>query len=161
MRKTLSAALVLPLLIGCAQPSQSTGAGADSAGVPAAAPAPGGAQQVTVDLVPGQAGSSAGDDQRATAEGAAGGAVVRGIITTPNPCHRLSGAVERAGETVTVRVTATADPDGMCIASIGAIPYTATVRGLPAGSYTLRVLHTYPGTGWDTATALEARVTAR
>lgn len=161
MRKTLSAALVLPLLIGCAQPSQSTGGGTDSTGSPSGAPAQGGAQQVTVELVPGQAGSSAGDDQRATAESAAGGAVVHGTITTPNPCHRLSGAVERAGETVTVRVTATADPETMCIASIGAIPYTAHVRGLPAGNYTLRVLHTYPGTGWETATALEARITAR
>lgn len=160
MRKTLPAALVLPLLIGCAQPSQSTTGGPDSAGPPNAG-APGGAQQVTVQLVPGQAGSSTGDEQRATAEGAAGGAVVRGTVTTPNPCHRLAGAVERSGETVTVRVTATADPDQMCIASIGAIPYTATVRGLPAGTYTLRVLHLYPGTGWDTATALETRVTAR
>jgi hypothetical protein len=161
MRKTLFAALVLPLLAGCAQPSQSSAGGADSAGTPSAAPAPSGAGQVTVELVQGQAGSSAGGDQGATAEGAAGGAVIHGTITTPNPCHKLSGAVERSGETVTVRVSATVDPEVMCIASIGAIPYTATVRGLPAGSYTLRVLHVYPGTGWETATALEARFTAR
>ena len=160
MHKTLAAALVLPLLIGCAQPSQSTAGSPDSVGAPTTG-APGGAQQLTVQLVPGQAGSSTGDEQRATAEGAAGGAVVRGTITTPNPCHRLAAAVERSGETVTVRLSATADPDQMCIASIGAIPYTATVRGLPAGSYTLRVLHLYPGTGWETATALETRVTAR
>jgi hypothetical protein len=160
MRKTLLAALVLPLLTGCAQPSQSTAGGPDSAGPPNAG-APAGAQQLTVQLVPGEAGSAAGGEQQAAAEGAAGGAVVRGTISTPNPCHRLAAAVERAGETVTVRITATADPETMCIASIGAIPYTATLRGLPAGSYTLRVLHLYPGTGWETATALETRVTAR
>ena len=161
MRRTLSAAVVLPLLIGCAQPSQSAAGGADSIADPAASPAPGGAAQVTVELVQGEGGSSGGEDQRATAEGAAGGAVVRGVMTTPNPCHRLSGAADRSGETVTLRVSATADPDAMCIASIGAIPYTATIRGLPAGSYALRVVHTYPGTGWETATVLETRVTAR
>jgi hypothetical protein len=158
MRNFLSAALLLPLLVGCAQPSQSSSGGPDSAGSP---PAQGGTGQVTVELVPGQAGSSQGGDQTATAEGAAGGAVVRGVARTPTPCHRLTGAVERAGGTVTLRVSAAADPDAMCIQSIGAIPYTATVRGLPAGAYALRVEHTYPGTGWPAETVLEARVTAR
>ena len=160
MRNTLAAALVLPLLVACAQPSQSASGGGDSAGTPAAAPAQG-AQQLTVQLVPGQAGSSSGGEQPPQAEGAPGGAVVRATMTTPTPCHRLSGAVQRAGETVTLTVSAASDPEMMCIQSIGAIPYTATVRGLPAGSYTLRVVHTYPGTGWETATALETRITAR
>ena len=161
MRNMLAAAFVLPLLVGCAQPQQSASGGPDTGGTPPAAPAQGGAQQVTVELVQGQGGSSAGGDQSATAEGASGGAVVRGTASTPTPCHRLTGAVARAGETVTLTVSAAADPDAMCIQSIGSIPYTATIRGLPAGSYTLRVLHTYPGTGWETATALDTRVTAR
>lgn len=161
MRNVLAAALLLPLLAGCAQPSQSASGGGDSAVAPSAPPAQGGAQQVSVQLTQGEGGSSAGDDQRASAEAAAGGATVRGVMSTPNPCHRLTGAVERAGSTVTVRVSATADPDAMCIASIGSIPYTAVLRGLPAGSYTLRVVHTYPGTGWETATALETQITVR
>lgn len=160
MRNVLSAALLLPLFIGCAQPSQSSSGGPDSAGSPSA-PAQGGAGQVTVELVPGQAGSSQGGDQTATAEGAPGGAVVRGVVRTPTPCHRLTGAVERAGGTVTLRISAAADPDAMCIQSIGAIPYTATIRGLPAGAHALRVEHTYPGTGWPAETVLETRVTAR
>jgi hypothetical protein len=161
MRNVLAAALLLPLLAGCAQPSQSASGGSDSAVVPSAPPAQEGAQQVTVQLTQGEGSSSAGDDQRATVEAAAGGATVRGVMSTPNPCHRLSGTVERAGSTVTLRVSAAVDPDVMCIASIGSIPYTAVLRGLPAGSYTLRVLHTYPGTGWETATALETQVTVR
>lgn len=161
MRNMLAAALALPILVACAQPSQSASGGSDSVGTPPASPAQGGAPQVTVELVQGQAGSAAVPDQTATAEGAAGGAVVQGTMATPTPCHRLNGVVQRSGETVTLTVSATADPDAMCIQSIGSIPYTATVRGLPAGSYTLRVLHTYPESGWDTATALETQVTAR
>jgi hypothetical protein len=161
MRILLAAALALPLFTGCAQPSQSSSGGADSAGAPAVQPAPGGAQQVSVEVRQGEGASSTGEEQRAAAEGAAGGAVVRGTISTPNPCHRLSGAVQRSGTTVTVTISATVDPDVMCIASIGNIPYTATLRGLPAGRYTLRVLHTYPGTGWPTATALETEVAVR
>lgn len=161
MHKRLAAALVLPILIGCAQPAQTSSSGGDSAGSPVTAPAQGGSQQVSVQFTQGEAGSAAGEDQRATAEGAAGGATVRGVMSTPNPCYRLTGAVERAGSTVTLRVSGAADPDAMCIQSIGSIPYTATIRGLPAGSYTLRVVHTYPGTGWETATALETQITAR
>jgi heat shock protein HslJ len=159
MRSMLAAALALPILIGCAQPSQSASGGTDSAGAPA--PAPGGAAQVTVELTQGQGAPSGGEDQKATAESAAGGAVVRGTMSTPTPCHRLTGAADQSGSTVTLRVSAAADPDAMCIQSIGSIPYTATLRGLPAGSYTLRVVHTYPGTGWETATALETQITAR
>lgn len=162
MRIVLAAALALPLVAGCAQPSQSTSGGADSAGTPSAQPAPGGAQQqVTVEVRQGDGSSSAGDEARPSAEGAAGGAVVRGVISTPNPCHRLSGAAQRSGTVVTLTLSATVDADVMCIASIGAIPYTATLRGLPAGRHTLRVVYTYPGTGWPTSTALETEVAVR
>jgi hypothetical protein len=161
MHKTLAAALLLPILAGCAQPSQSASGGGDSAGVPSTQPAEPGAQQVTVQLTQGQGASSAGEDRSAAAEPSAGGATVRGLMSTPTPCHRLTGAVERAASTVTLRVSAASDPETMCIASIGSIPYTAVIRGLPAGSYTLRVVHTYPGTGWETATALETQIAVR
>ena len=130
---------------------------------PAAQPAPpsGGAQQVSVEVVQGDASSAGGSEQNARAEGGAGTVVIRGVATTPTPCHKLAGTLERSGGRVTVRISATADPEMMCIASIGAIPYTATVRGLAAGAYDLRVEHTYPGTGWETAAVLETRVTVR
>ena len=157
--RTLFCAALAPLLLACAGPSQS--AGGDSAGnTPSSPPAQEGAQQVTVQLTQGQ-GSSSDGEQGATAEGAAGGATVRGTMTTPTPCHRLTGAVERAGGTVVLRVSAAADPNAMCIQSIGSIPYTAEIRGLPAGTHPLRVVHLYPGTGWETATVLETRVTVR
>ena len=163
MRSIFPAALVL--LTACAGPSQSAGGDppATSGQPPAAQPAPpsGGAQQVSVEVVQGDASSAGGSEQNARAEGGAGTVVIRGVATTPTPCHKLAGTLERSGGRVTVRISATADPEMMCIASIGAIPYTATVRGLAAGAYDLRVEHTYPGTGWETAAVLETRVTVR
>lgn len=162
MRGILS--ITLALLAACAGPSASAGGDppATSGQPPAAQPAPPaqGGGQVTVEVVQGQGSSSAGE-QNAQAEGGGGSVVIRGVATTPNPCHRLAGTVERSGGTVTVRISATVDPEVMCIASIGAIPYTATVRGLPAGGYDLRVEHVYPNTGWDTASVLQTRVTVR
>ncbi|HYR11854.1 MAG TPA: hypothetical protein VEQ60_28980 [Longimicrobium sp.] len=114
-----------------------------------------------IEVVQGDASSAGGSEQHARAEGGGGTVVIRGVATTPTPCHKLAGTVEHSGGRVTVRISATADPETMCIASIGQIPYTATVRGLPAGAHDLRVEHTYPGTGWDTASVLETRVTVR
>jgi hypothetical protein len=158
--------VALALLAACAGPSQSAGGDPPPASgqPPAMQPAPGSPApnggQVTVELVPGRGTSSSGE-QNAAAEGGAGTVVVRGLATTPNPCHQLAGTISRSGGAVTLRVSATADPETMCIASIGEIPYTATIRGLPAGSYDLRVEHVYPGTGWETAQVLQTRVTVR
>ncbi|HEX6370640.1 MAG TPA: hypothetical protein VF006_17085 [Longimicrobium sp.] len=162
MRSIITAALAV--LGACASPSQSAAGDPPptSTQPPAAQPAPpaeGG--QVRVEVVQGTASSSGGSEQNARAEGGGGTVVIRGVATTPTPCHRLSGTTERSGGRVTVRISAAADPEMMCIASIGAIPYTATVRGLPAGTYDLRVEHTYPGTGWETAAVLETQVTVR
>lgn len=163
MRSILPAALAL--LAACAGPSQSAGGDppATSSQPPSSQPAtpPAGGGQVRVEVVQGQASSAGGSEQNARADGGAGTVVITGVATTPTPCHRLSGTVDRSGGQVTVRISAAADPETMCIASIGAIPYTATVRGLGAGTYDLRVEHTYPGTGWETASVLQARVTVR
>jgi hypothetical protein len=161
MRSILPAALAL--LAACAGPSQSAGGDPPSTSgqPPAAAQPPASEGQVSVEVVQGTASSSGGSEQNARAEGGAGTVVIRGVATTPTPCHKLAGTVERGGSGVTVRISASADPEQMCIASIGAIPYTATVRGLSAGTYELRVEHTYPGTGWETAAVLETQVTVR
>jgi hypothetical protein len=184
MRSIFPAALAL--LAACAGPSQSAGGDPPPASSqpPAAAQPPAaqpgqpaqppqgaqpaqpgqpgqGAGQVRVEVVQGDASSAGGGEQEARAEGGGGTVVIHGVASTPNPCHKLAGTVEHSGGRVTVRISATADPETMCIASIGAIPYTATVHGLSAGAYDLRVEHTYPGTGWDTASVLETRVTVR
>jgi hypothetical protein len=159
MRKALLAAVLV--LAACARPAPSdAGASAEPPASPGAAPSTGG-QQVTLDFQPGQAGSATGAESSATATAGSGQIALRGTMQTPNPCYKLSGALERSGQTLTVRVTGRADPDAMCIQSIGAVPYTGALRGVAPGTYTVRVIHAYPGTGWDTATALDTQVTVR
>jgi len=160
MRSILPAALAL--LAACAGPSQSAGGDPPpTSGQPPAAAQPPAGGQVSVEVVQGTASSSGGSEQNARAEGGGGTVVIRGVVTTPTPCHKLAGTTEHSGSRVTVRISAASDPETMCIASIGAIPYTATVRGLSAGTYELHVEHTYPGTGWETASVLQTQVTVR
>jgi hypothetical protein len=85
---------------------------------------------------------------------------VQGALSTPTPCYTLSGAVRRVESIVTLTVEARSR-GGMCVQSIGAFAYDAVLGGLPAGTYSLRVVHTYPGTGWESRGALEAPVTVR
>lgn len=138
---------------GATEPPPSSGGGAPSTGA--------GGQQVTLDFQQGQGSSSTGGAQTATATGESGQVAVRGSMETPNPCFKLSGDLQRSGQTLTVTVTGRADPEAMCIQSIGSVPYTATIRGVAPGTYTVRVTHTYAGTGWQPAPALDTQVTVR
>lgn len=95
-----------------------------------------------------------------SARGEAGRIVVAGRMETPDPCRRLTGTARRAGGEVTLRVEAHREGEG-CIQVIAAFAYDAEVAGLPPGTYRLRVVHAYPGTGWDTQTALEETVRVR
>ncbi|HYW07724.1 MAG TPA: hypothetical protein VE913_12250, partial [Longimicrobium sp.] len=95
-----------------------------------------------------------------TATGGAGTVTVRGSLSAPNPCHALSGTAEREGRTVTLTVASRA-AGGVCAHMIGTFTYDATLAGLEAGTYSLRVVHTYPGTGWETKTALTQDVRVR
>ncbi|HEV2147958.1 MAG TPA: hypothetical protein VGR37_11200 [Longimicrobiaceae bacterium] len=95
-----------------------------------------------------------------SARGEAGRIVVAGRMETPDPCRRITGTAERSGSEVTVRLEARRVGE-MCTDVIAAFAYDATVQGLPAGTYRLRVVHAYPGTGWETQTVLEESVRVR
>lgn len=100
------------------------------------------------------------DEGFARATGAQGRIAVEGALPTPTPCYTLSGEARREGEVVTLTVQARAS-EGGCIQMIAGFAYDATVRGVPAGRYTLRVVHAYAGTGWETARVLEHPVEVR
>lgn len=92
------------------------------------------------------------------AKGESGRIVVNAKLSAPDPCRTLSGTLEREGSELTLQVSIERDQSGGCYQIIGTFEYDAVIRRLPAGSYRLRVIHTYPGTGWPMVTALDRTV---
>lgn len=155
MQLLMAATMAFSLAAGCA--GQPRG-GADEAAAP---PLQQGPDTVTVELTPAEPSAAAGEEHAAAAEPAAGGITVRGTLSAPNPCQRLSAEVDADGGEVVLRVLARSDPDAMCAQVIASLGYTAEVRGLAPGTYTLRVVHAYPDSGWDEHTALTTQVAVR
>lgn len=157
MRKAVL--LTVLVLAACARPVASDAGTSEPPASSGGAPSTG--APVKLEFQQGQGGSASGGEQGATATAGSGQIAIRGTMQTPNPCYKLSGELQQQGQTLSVRVVGQADPNVMCIQSIGSVPYTATLRDVAPGTYTVRVMHTYPGTGWDAAAALETQVTIR
>jgi len=83
-----------------------------------------------------------------------------GMVRTPSPCYRLAGAADRTGAVVTLNVQARPDGD-LCPAAPAAFTYKVSLRGLPPGTYTFRVLHTFRDAAQPPAMALDTTVTVR
>jgi hypothetical protein len=91
------------------------------------------------------------------ATGDAGAIRVNARLSAPSPCQQLTADADRSGSQVTLRVRIT--PVGeACVASIGTFEYVAVIGQLAPGSYQLRVIHEYPGTGWPSGPVLEQGV---
>lgn len=88
-----------------------------------------------------------------------GEVTVRGYLGTPCLGYNARAEAERSSRTVELRIVAI-DPGG-CLTAIGNYGYQATVRGLPAGDYRLRVVHVYPGSDWSTTEAIDTQVRVR
>jgi len=94
-----------------------------------------------------------------SAGGARRSILVTGTIPAPTPCYTTAGAARRTGSVVTLNVEAR--PTGetaACPAMPLSFGYKATVRGLPPGSYTLQVVHTYRDRVWPPAMALDTTI---
>ncbi len=153
MRRLLASLILVPSLLACSMNNPSDKAGGGGAPAGNAAPAPGG--PITVELT-----QRAATDATGSATGGTGTVAVRGTVTTPTPCHALSGAAASEGRTITLTVTARSNAE-MCVQALGTLGYEATLRGVPAGSYTLRVVHAYVGTGWPAKTEMTQEVQVR
>ena len=76
-----------------------------------------------------------------TASGGTGSISFTGSLTTGTPCVSVSATHSaRNNNVVTVTVTA-ANSGGICTQVITNNNYTGTISGLPAGTYTLNVVH--------------------
>jgi len=71
-----------------------------------------------------------------------------GTISTPNPCYEIKGALSAENSQLTLSVVATSK-GGFCIQMLAAFEYTATITDIPAGSYTISVVHDYPDADWE------------
>ncbi|MFL5380968.1 MAG: carboxypeptidase-like regulatory domain-containing protein [Longimicrobiaceae bacterium] len=96
-----------------------------------------------------------------TAEGGRHSVTVRGAMVTPSNCWTLAGAADRIGSVVTLNVHARPTARGCPPDATGASTYKVTLRGIPPGTYTVRVQHTYRGDAVPPALALDTTVTVR
>jgi carboxypeptidase family protein len=84
--------------------------------------------------------------------------VAKGTFVAPNGCFQLSGVADRLNAAVTLYVQARPHGEG-CLNLPGVYDYKATVRGLPPGTYSFRVLHIYRDTGWKPDMPLDTTLT--
>ncbi|HEX6746489.1 MAG TPA: carboxypeptidase-like regulatory domain-containing protein [Longimicrobium sp.] len=96
------------------------------------------------------------------AEGLGRRILAQGTFVAPSECYQLAGVADRLRSVVTLYVDAR--PNGQyCMGGPTAFRYTVTVRGLAAGSYTFRIMHTYrdgsvkPSLALDTALVVPER----
>ena len=68
-----------------------------------------------------------------------------GQLKTPTLCFRLNADFDRSASTLTVHVTAQQSTSPNCGTTPGGYRYTAAIRGLEKGDYTLQVIHTVQG----------------
>jgi hypothetical protein len=85
---------------------------------------------------------------------------VRGWFPTPSFCHHLSGNADRTGSLITLTVQARATSE-VCEPSTGSLFYNVTVRRLPPGPYTFRVLHTFQNDTAAPTMALDTTIVVR
>ncbi len=85
--------------------------------------------------------------------------VVLGLMTTPDPCRTISASRQISRNEVTIRMTARSDASP-CVTVVAEFAYRATTPLAP-GTYLIKVVHEYPGTGWPTVVAGEATVVIR
>jgi hypothetical protein len=68
-----------------------------------------------------------------------------GQLKTPTLCYKLESSFDKSGSALTMRVDAKSNDSPNCAQSAGGFRYTAVLRHLGTGSYTLRVIHSVTG----------------
>jgi len=95
------------------------------------------------------------------AEGGRGRVLIKGQMATPSACDRLVGAAERRGSEIALFVLARPNDYPCPPDAPGASTYKVTVGSIPAGTYTVRVFHTYRDDVWQPRMALDTTVTVQ
>lgn len=74
-----------------------------------------------------------------------GDVALLGQLRTPTRCFKLSAHFDHNGSSLAVHIAAEPTNAPTCDSAPGGYQYTAAIRGLDAGDYTLRVTHSVPG----------------
>jgi hypothetical protein len=99
-----------------------------------------------------------GSSESAAAEAGRGQISVRATLAGPDPCRILAGQLEQSERQLTLRVSVQPTND-VCVLVVGRFAYDAAIERLAPGTYSLRVVHDYPATGWPTTTVLNQTLT--
>jgi hypothetical protein len=102
-----------------------------------------------------------GSPQTVTAEAGSGQVVVRATLAAPDPCRTLDADLDHTDSELTLRVSIRPAGAGACVLVIGRFAYDAVIESVPRGRFGLRVVHTYPSTGWPTETVLTQMIEVR
>lgn len=85
-----------------------------------------------------------------------GGIEVLGLISAPDLCQEVRGAIDRQAQVLTVTITAKAQLV-VCAQAVGTYAYRVA-GDVPSGTYTVKIVHAYELSGWPTKIALQSTV---
>lgn len=86
--------------------------------------------------------------------------LVEGAMPTPSACWRLSGAGDRADTLIVLNLEAR-PAWARCPDVVEAFTYKVTIRRLPAGTYRLRIIHSYRDGAVPSSLAVDTTVAVR
>jgi hypothetical protein len=75
-----------------------------------------------------------------------------GQLKTPTLCYKLNADFSQSGNDLTIHVDANPSDSPNCQKTPGGYRYTAALRGLGDGAYTIHVVHSVAGAGQTTFT---------
>lgn len=104
-----------------------------------------------------QATSLAALDAPTGVQGRRRSILVEGAMATPSACWRLRGAGVRQGSDLMLNIEAQPWGTG-CIDAMDAFTYKVSIRRLPAGTYRLRIVHTWRGGAVPSSLAMDTTV---
>jgi len=109
---------------------------------------------VAVDAKSGSA--PAGATNPPTIRASPGGIEVLGLMSAPDLCQDVRGAIDRQAQVLTVTITAKAQPV-VCAQALGTYAYRVA-GNVPPGTYAVKVVYVYELSGWPTKIVLQSTV---
>lgn len=95
----------------------------------------------------------------AHAEGGFHRIIVRRTLPEPDTCQTVDGSLATSGREILLRVTS--ESTGECPPAESVYGYTATIEGVPAGRYKLKVMHLRAGEPGRAEVVMDQPITVR